>query len=290
MVDTVTGFTAQRMKLIEDSAIISGSVVGDNLILTRYDTTTINAGNVRGPVGPMNPDGNPRGTIIMGGWTIAPTGYLLLNGYLIINGAITYDDLADIYPNWVVGNNLQLPNADGAVPLQKTPTGVVSGSMIHQLTEHQLAPHTHSVPSHTHAGPSHDHYISGGTGWADRDHVHDVNLNSGYSNQDLVTRFATPAAGFYTGVDNDNSGYLDSDSASIIAGMRVGNSNMHTHAISGYTGGISSNHLHAIEAWSELSGTNQTGPSGTDETGSTGSNQNIDHTPKHLSIRYAVKT
>lgn len=49
---SVTGYTAARMQEIEDAAIIDGEVVGDDLILTRYDTTTINAGNVRGPIGP----------------------------------------------------------------------------------------------------------------------------------------------------------------------------------------------------------------------------------------------
>ncbi len=48
---TVTGYTAARMKQIEDSAIIDGDVVGDNLILKRYDALEINAGNVRGPQG-----------------------------------------------------------------------------------------------------------------------------------------------------------------------------------------------------------------------------------------------
>jgi hypothetical protein len=48
---TVTGYTAARMQEIEDSAIISGVIVGNNLILTRFDGTTVNAGNVRGPQG-----------------------------------------------------------------------------------------------------------------------------------------------------------------------------------------------------------------------------------------------
>lgn len=49
---TVTAFTAERMQAIEDSAIVGGTVVGDNLVLTRHDGTTFIAGNVRGIVGP----------------------------------------------------------------------------------------------------------------------------------------------------------------------------------------------------------------------------------------------
>lgn len=48
---TVTGLTAARMAEIEAASIVDGEVVGDNLILTKHDSTTINAGNVRGPQG-----------------------------------------------------------------------------------------------------------------------------------------------------------------------------------------------------------------------------------------------
>lgn len=48
---TVTAYTAQRMKQIEDASIVGGRVSSDNLILTRFDGTEINAGNVRGPQG-----------------------------------------------------------------------------------------------------------------------------------------------------------------------------------------------------------------------------------------------
>lgn len=49
---SVTGYTAARMQEIENAAIIDGEVVAGNLILTRFDTTTINAGSVIGPTGP----------------------------------------------------------------------------------------------------------------------------------------------------------------------------------------------------------------------------------------------
>lgn len=48
---TVTGYTAARMKTIEDTTIVDGDVVLNDLILTRRDGIQINAGNVRGPQG-----------------------------------------------------------------------------------------------------------------------------------------------------------------------------------------------------------------------------------------------
>ncbi len=58
---TVIVYTAARMKEIEDSAIIKGDIVGDELFLTRYNGAQINAGIVRGEkgiqgnVGPAGP-------------------------------------------------------------------------------------------------------------------------------------------------------------------------------------------------------------------------------------------
>lgn len=54
---TITGYTAERMKEIEDSAIVDGDVIGDNLILKRFDAGEINAGNVRGIQGIQGPVG-----------------------------------------------------------------------------------------------------------------------------------------------------------------------------------------------------------------------------------------
>lgn len=57
---TVTGYTAARMKQIEDETVVNGDVVGDNLILTRRDGQTIDAGTVRGAPGPTGPSGDIR--------------------------------------------------------------------------------------------------------------------------------------------------------------------------------------------------------------------------------------
>src|SRR5436190_5006493 len=52
---TVTALTAARMLEIENESVVDGDVVGDSLILTKHDGSTINAGNVRGPAGPAGP-------------------------------------------------------------------------------------------------------------------------------------------------------------------------------------------------------------------------------------------
>lgn len=56
---TITGLTAVRMLEIEGESIVDGAVVGGNLILTRFDGTTINAGPVVGPTGATGPQGTP---------------------------------------------------------------------------------------------------------------------------------------------------------------------------------------------------------------------------------------
>ena len=47
----VTGFTADRMRVIENTTVVDGEVQGDNLILVTREGTPIDAGNVRGPQG-----------------------------------------------------------------------------------------------------------------------------------------------------------------------------------------------------------------------------------------------
>lgn len=54
---TVTGLTAARMLDIEAASVVDGDVVGDNLVLTKHDGSTINAGNVRGTAGTNGTNG-----------------------------------------------------------------------------------------------------------------------------------------------------------------------------------------------------------------------------------------
>lgn len=55
---TITGLTAARMQEIEDASVVDGAVLLDNLILTKYGGSTIDAGNVRGPKGDKGDPGN----------------------------------------------------------------------------------------------------------------------------------------------------------------------------------------------------------------------------------------
>lgn len=61
---TIISYTAERMLAIENGTVVSGEIVGNDLILTKYGGGTVNAGNVRGPEGPEGDAGDtgPRGT------------------------------------------------------------------------------------------------------------------------------------------------------------------------------------------------------------------------------------
>ena len=54
---SVNGYTAEKMLEIENETIVDGNVVVNDLILIRRDGIEINAGNVRGPIGPAGPPG-----------------------------------------------------------------------------------------------------------------------------------------------------------------------------------------------------------------------------------------
>lgn len=49
---TVTGLTAAAMNAIRDATVVDAHISGDNLILELFDSSTIDAGSVRGPIGP----------------------------------------------------------------------------------------------------------------------------------------------------------------------------------------------------------------------------------------------
>jgi microcystin-dependent protein len=63
---TITGLTAARMQEIEDASVVAGAIVNGNLILTKHDGTTMDAGPVVGSAGPPGPAGPAGSSAIPG--------------------------------------------------------------------------------------------------------------------------------------------------------------------------------------------------------------------------------
>ena len=268
---TVTGFTAARMLAMENATVINGSISGDNLTLITRGGTHINAGDVRGPVGPPGFP-NPVGTFIMGGWPTDPDGYLILDGRTITDGVSLYAALAAMFTAWVSGNNIILPNATDVVPMASSQTpGVVSGSMTHTLSS------ISQLPPHKHAGPSHTHDIR---------HPHSDNFTASSSgaNQEMVRRLATVGPGFWTGINDDLDSHLDiapnhpQPWPQILAGMRVDASWQHNHPVT-MAGSVTAAPAGTLSQ-----------PQGTGDTSEVGSSASINHEPRNIKVRMAVKT
>lgn len=92
---TVTGLTAERMLEIEAASVVDGAIVGDDLILTKHDTSTINAGNVRGPEGPVGP----------AGVDADPNGF----------SPLFYDDFSTDLSNWTIDSGAGTLSAAGGL-------------------------------------------------------------------------------------------------------------------------------------------------------------------------------
>lgn len=155
---TVTTYTKTKIDQILDTVIVDADVDGSgNLILTRQNATTFNAGSVIGPTGPMG--SNDPGDIVASIRT-AKTGFLHMNGQSIAGADTAYPNLWAVVPaSWKSGTTLILPDMTNRV-LQGGAAGVigdVTGSNTKILVEANLPPHTHTGPSHTHTGGAHTH-------------------------------------------------------------------------------------------------------------------------------------
>jgi microcystin-dependent protein len=182
---TITGLTAERMLEIEGSSVVEGEIVGGELILTKHDGTTINAGPL--PPGPQGPVG-PAGGQIPGEVKLWPGSVLpLLADYgkwVWADGAV-YD--TPIYPKaaehiaieWrtFAGasdpgvNRFRVPDLRGLTPagLDKMPgpgaranrltrsVAIVlagrTGEETHVVTIPEMPPHPHPVNDPTHGHP-----------------------------------------------------------------------------------------------------------------------------------------
>ena len=116
---TVTGFTAARSLAIENGTIVSGTIQGDNLILTKKDGTTVNAGIVRGATGATGATGPTGATGAQGS-----AGTSILSGN--INPTSSVGNNGDFYINTQT-TTLFGPKAGGVWPSGVSLTGGTSG-------------------------------------------------------------------------------------------------------------------------------------------------------------------
>lgn len=117
---TVTGLTAERMLEIEAASIVDGEVVGNDLILTKHDNSTINAGNVRGAMGP--PGANFRGnydvgiTYALGDWVTGSNGLPYCS---LQNANIAHNPLTEVawWQSWLPGSVVEDSSTDADSPI-----------------------------------------------------------------------------------------------------------------------------------------------------------------------------
>ncbi len=132
---TVTGYTAQRMKAIEDQAIIDGNIVDDDLMLSRYDGTLINAGVVRGPQGIQGATGSSGDTsiqVVTSGTRPASPFEGLMIYETDTDNILTYNGTA-----WVLPNNVS-PRVFGGYKELLDDRGVVSGTVTLDFATHNV--------------------------------------------------------------------------------------------------------------------------------------------------------
>lgn len=172
---TITGYTAARMKEIEDTTVVSGSVTGDNLTLLQRDSTPILAGNVRGPTGsPGVTTGElaaalaistPIGSVTDYIGETAPTNWLTMTGQTIVGGQSTYPILWDRIPaSMKSGSNIVMPDTRGRVTVglntgdtDFNTIGKFGGGKTATISIPQLPSHTHTQQQHLHTQPQHFH-------------------------------------------------------------------------------------------------------------------------------------
>lgn len=276
---TVTGFTKERMLAIENSSIVDGEVVGDNLILTARDGSTINAGSVRGPTGsPGVTEGqlnsivannSPVGTVVDFIGTAAPTGWLAMNGQAIIGGQSTYPLLWALLPaSMKSGVDIIMPDSRGRMVVGYNPAdpdfdtiGDTGGEKAHTLTAPELPASgivvdppslTVSVnPPTTVVNVAPPAMTSGAT--ADAQHNHSVSLNTGASGSHNHT-VGTAHLGSPSGIMTAASAFPATWGITFTAGsglpatyvpLTLSVDGGHTHIVSGVTGtnaGVSHSH------------------------------------------------
>lgn len=130
---TVVGVTAARAQEIEDASLVSAEIVGNDLVFTKGDNSTVNAGRVIPPA--------------ISNW---PVGSIFMN-------------INPTNPSTLLGGGTWVRWGQGRVPVSvdetQTEFDVVEetgGAKKHKLIPSEMPIHAHSTADHTH-GMSHGH-------------------------------------------------------------------------------------------------------------------------------------
>ena len=172
------------------------------------------------------------GDIKMSARPAAPTGWLLCDGSAIdrVVYAALFAAIGVAYGPGDGSTTFNVPDYRDRFPMgAATPAGlgVKGGAATVALT-------TNEMPYHSHGGQTandnvdHVHYVSGGTGWNDRDHSH----HSPMSGNVPVTQSGGQGAAVMGGAGHDTGGA----------------NTPHTHSFSAWSGGANTRHLHGIYA------------------------------------------
>lgn len=141
----VTGYTAAKMQEIEQASVISGQVIGDDLVLKTKGNTTIVAGNVRGPKGDKGDQGGvwdatstKTGAIMLagniGGTASSPKVTGTLDSTIDLSAAQVLATIPVLGPIWRSANQLMVllyqvkTTAEAAVPKSGSTTALWAGS------------------------------------------------------------------------------------------------------------------------------------------------------------------
>jgi microcystin-dependent protein len=153
---TIDTYDLPTTQDIIDNTIVNGSVNGTgDLILTKRNTTTFNAGSVKAPQGDQGPE-RPlvAGRITLYAGTAAPSGWAFCDGSAVsrVNFPALFAAIGTIYGAGDGSTTFNLPDLKGRVPLgfdasqtDFNALGKQGGEKTHVLTEAELPSHTHTV-------------------------------------------------------------------------------------------------------------------------------------------------
>jgi microcystin-dependent protein len=208
------------MLAIENTTVVDGEVVGDDLHLQTREGTVIVAGNVRGPQGIQGPMGEvtdadlaaamaetrvPAGTISMFAGDTAPVGWLMCDG-AAVDRTIYADLFAALGLKYGLGNGtttFNLPDIQSRFPVGKG-AAVWSDTLNKKGGTKDLI-----VVSHNHSTPNHIHSASGSAGNDPQRQLDVRNMATNgylYRFPALVTSGGNGAAG-ELGYDDGNAGF-----------------------------------------------------------------------------------